>query len=358
MAHYNCNQLARCCSRDPVDDRACRNYSRVDCMFRTNNSIMHPWFTRSRQGKKRVSAYANRQSSVAIFLGAALLTSAAPFASQVAPTVRVGLVTSSNAQDTTAASIERGVRLGAAEAKQTASLFGGDVLLFETVDASDPTRAAQKLLSNRKVEILLGSSAVDADALSRFADSHRLIFFNVASRSPSLRGSCHRYTFHVEASDSMYATAAGRAARQSAYAGNTVVLWAPTLERYGASQINDRYRARYRLPMDGGAWAGWVAVKIAAEAALRARSSSAAPILSYLESAAASFDGHKGWPLSFRLADHQLRQPLYVVSPPTAGGERVAVREIPQISAMTEGDGIAGANRALDTLMPSRPGCS
>jgi hypothetical protein len=110
--------------------------------------------------------------------------------------------------------------------------------------------------------------------------------------------------------------------------------------------------------MDAGAWAGWVAVKIVVEAALRARSSHADAILSYLESPVANFDGHKGWPLSFRVADHQLRQPLYVVSAATAASSRIAVREIPEIGAMAEGDAIAGANRALDNLLPSLPRCS
>ncbi|HEX6627081.1 MAG TPA: ABC transporter substrate-binding protein [Gemmatimonadaceae bacterium] len=314
---------------------------------------------RSLQIERRFSLYGIRRDFVVILAAVSRIATGAPLVAQVAPTLRVGLVSSSSSPAvTTASSIERGVRLGASEAKQTANLFGGDVLLFEAVGAADPTRAAQKLLSESKVEILLGSLATDADALSQFADSHRLIFVNVASRAPSLRASCHRYTLHVEASDSMYAIASRRAGRESAFTGNTVVLWAPTLERYGASQINERYYARHRLPMDGGAWAGWVAVKIAAEAALRARSSHPDAILSYLESPAASFDGHKGWPLSFRPVDHQLRQPLYVVSPPTAGGARAALREVPEVSAMAEGDGIAGANRALDTLMPSSPGCS
>jgi ABC transporter substrate binding protein (PQQ-dependent alcohol dehydrogenase system) len=118
----------------------------------------------------------------------------------------------------------------------------------------------------------------------------------------------------------MYAIASGGGAS----AANTV-LWAGTLERYGASQINNRFRARYQTPMDGGAWAGWVAVKIAAEAALRAHSVKAGAILSYLETPSTTFDGHKGWPLSFRSWDHQLRQPLYAV----AAGRVVA--ELPDV---------------------------
>jgi hypothetical protein len=61
--------------------------------------------------------------------------------------------------------------------------------------------------------------------------------------------------------------------------------------------------------MDSLAWASWMAVKIAAEMALRAMP------LERLR-----FDGHKGEPLWFRPEDHVLKQPLYVVK----GGKVVA----------------------------------
>ena len=302
--------------------------------------------------------YGVRQKSAAMFLALTASSASPTLSAQITPTLRVGLVDGGNSV-ATAASIGRGVRLGAAEAKQTANLFGGDVLLFEAVGGSEPERAAQRLLSERKVQVLLGSSAKDADALSRFANSHHVIFINAASRSPTLRAACHRYTFHVEASDSMYAIASRRLGRLPGGSGSSVVLWAPTFEKYGASQINDRYRARYQLLMDGGAWAGWVAIKIVAEAALRTRSDRADAILSYLESPAATFDGHKGWPLSFRSADHQLRQPLYMVLPNAVARAGAAVREIPELSTMSAGAMTAGTTQALDALMPAAAsGCA
>lgn len=162
-------------------------------------------------------------------------------------TLRVGLV--SSGPSSAAVSIDRGVRLGALEAQQTAKLFGGNVLLFEERAGATREAAAEKLLSQRKVQVLIGSSAKDADVLSRLAETHQIIFFNVASRSPRLRAACRRYTFHVEASDSMYETASERVPTSQAPAN--VVLWAGTLERYGASQINNRFRAKYQIPMDG-----------------------------------------------------------------------------------------------------------
>ena len=292
------------------------------------------------------------------FFCAALIANwSATSVGQVAPKLRVGLVNALNPESPAESSIVRGARFGAAEAKQTAKLFGGDVQLFEDSDTDKPERAAQRLLAQRKVQILIASSAREADALSRLAESHHVIFVNIVSRAASLRASCRRYTFHIEASDSMYANAAKLGVAQRASV-NSVVLWTPTLERYGASQINDRYRAKYGTPMDGGAWAGWVAMKIAAEAALRAHSGDAAAILFYLESPSVSFDGHKGWPLSFRLTDHQLRQPLYVAQ--ETSGRRPSFRDVPELSAIAGGSAAAtNANEALDALMPkSTPRCA
>jgi len=274
---------------------------------------------------------------------------------QSAPALRIGLITRGNSL-ATAASIEHGVRLGAAEAEQTAALFGGDVVLFEQPAGGNAERSAEKLLGTSKVQILIGLAAQDADVLSRFAESHRVVFFNVVSRAPALRAACRRYTFHVEAGDSMYANAL-MSARSP---GNAhVALWSPSLSRYGASQINDRYRVKYDTPMDAGAWAGWVAVKIASEAALRARSSNPAAILSYLEAPTTTFDGHKGWPLSFRRTDHQLRQPLYVVSGGSTGA-RANVRDIPELRTIAGGSSApANAEQALDALMAkSAPRCA
>ncbi|HKN57837.1 MAG TPA: hypothetical protein VJV97_03235, partial [Gemmatimonadaceae bacterium] len=238
-----------------------------------------------------------------------------------------------------AVSIERGVRLGTAEAKQTANLFGNDVQLFEASVGTDAVAAATQILSRRQVQVFIAASAVDAERLSNFAEQRHIIFLNVASRSQALRAACRRYTFHVEASETMYASAilparqaAPRTTRgtSSLVARDSVVLWGSALERYGASQINDRYRAKYHVGMDGGAWAGWFAVKLISESALRARSSDPSKLLAYLELPSTSFDGHKGWPLGFRSADHQLREPLYImVSPPPSGTQRY--RDVPEL---------------------------
>ena len=279
--------------------------------------------------------------------------------------LRIGLITTNGPEASGGASIARGVRLGAAESKQTAQLFGDDVQLFEAAGIE----GADRLASSNKIEILVGTSAADAEALSRFSERHHIIFLNAASRSQSLRSACNRYAFHVEATDAMYSSAArqGSFAPSSASSAVTrslgartdsIVLWSSVLERFGASQINDRYRDKYATGMDGGAWAGWAAVKFGAEAALRARATSPGQLLAYLESPATQFDGHKGWPLTFRLSDHQLRQPLYMVAARSAGTVTPSVRDIPDLRAHLSSNssrdrGGRASDRILDSLMAS-----
>ncbi|HEV2843231.1 MAG TPA: hypothetical protein VG477_00160 [Thermoanaerobaculia bacterium] len=86
--------------------------------------------------------------------------------------------------------------------------------------------------------------------------------------------------------------------------GLRVVDWHPDLERFGAGQLNERFHRRFGRPMDEASWRGWMAVKIAAEVALRGG------ILQQLGDSA--FDGHKGTQLRFG-EDHHLIQPVYVV---------------------------------------------
>lgn len=271
-------------------------------------------------------------------------------------TLRVGMLTGATSRS--AQSAERGVRLGVAEAKQTAQLFGGDVQLFETPVGKNPAAAAMRLVSTNRVQVLVVSEPLATDAISKFAEQRRLIFLNLAARDQSLRAACRRYTFHVEASDAMYRNAAllwAQSSRTATASGvhDSVALWWQTLERYGAGQINARYRAKYKTAMDGSAWTGWAAIKIIAESALRTRSAEPSKLIAYLESATTTFDGHKGWPLTFRIADHQLRQPLYILTRDQRSG-KFAVHDVPELRATGKaGTPLSGAsaNQPLDDLI-------
>jgi ABC-type branched-subunit amino acid transport system substrate-binding protein len=108
-------------------------------------------------------------------------------------------------------------------------------------------------------------------------------------------------------------------------------VWHPSLERYGAGQLNARYRARFGAPMTSPAWLGWMAVKSVFETALRSRHADGTFGAPVLDRDGLRFDGHKGRPLVFAREDHRLRQPLYVVKMEgdAAGPAAGVVAEIP-----------------------------
>ncbi len=103
-------------------------------------------------------------------------------------------------------------------------------------------------------------------------------------------------------------------------AGIWPTLWHHKLFRYGAEQLNHRFRDRSNRPLEAWGWASWIAVKILAETVLRAGTVDASELVQFLERDSAQFDGHKGKRLSFRSWDHQLRQPLYLVRAKTGAG--------------------------------------
>src|SRR5688500_3133851 len=87
------------------------------------------------------------------------------------------------------------------------------------------------------------------------------------------------------------------------------VTWHSSLNRYGASELNERFARRYGTGMTADAYAGWIAVKAVVEAALRpAATNDKCTALGRLR-----FDGHKGRPLAFDPVSRTLQQPLYLV---------------------------------------------
>ena len=176
---------------------------------------------------------------------------AMPFAAAAAarPPIRV----TTSLRDATK-SLVQGLQFGAAEAQHTAKLVGRTFEL-RVVTANPDIVAAKDLL---------------------------------------LRG-----RWHVRPDAGTYAQAL--AAAKQKHPAARIVAWHPHLERFGAGDLNKRYRAETGMAMDEDAWFGWVAMKILLEAALRNH-----------DIAATRVDGHKGVPLRFN--EHfRLQQPLYVV---------------------------------------------
>ena len=217
----------------------------------------------------------------------------------------------------TARTRHQGVLLGVEEARHAAELFGGTVTLelIEHADAAAATDAAA----------IIGDED-EAHCRTILASRSKLapLLMNVACTSDALReAACSPRAFHIAPSDAMLADA--RAAVRGASAA---VVWDASLTRFGADTLNQRFRRRFGVAMAPAAWTAWFAVKVLWESALRMKSADAAHLADYLTRQTTRFDGHKGQPLSFRVTDHQLRQPLYAR---TADG----VVEVPT-SAVTE----------------------
>ena len=96
-------------------------------------------------------------------------------------------------------------------------------------------------------------------------------------------------------------------------AGYRAAAWEATLDAYGARELNARFAARWGRPMDGPAWAGWSAVKIAYEAALGAGSMKGGDLAAQIRGEASVYDVSKGIGVTFRPWDQQMRQSLYLV---------------------------------------------
>ncbi len=93
---------------------------------------------------------------------------------------------------------------------------------------------------------------------------------------------------------------------------NRVTTWEPTLDAYGAREMNARYRQQFREPMDSSAWATYQAVKILYEAAFFGGSIEPAAVVAFMAAPTSVFDVYKGIGTSFRGWDRQLRQTLFL----------------------------------------------
>jgi ABC-type branched-subunit amino acid transport system substrate-binding protein len=251
-----------------------------------------------------------------------------------APTaLRIGVLSSSEATDATSA-MALGIKLGVDEATHAAALFGGSIELVPVTLAS---------LREQHLSAVIGGDGLErCRALAAAADLAGTAYVNASCSSDSLRGNdCRATTFHVAPSDAMYRDALSQA---SAPAGARAVAWDPSLARFGADTLNERFRARFNTPMTAEAWLGWLAVKVLWESSLRARSTDAKMLMQYMARDGTQFDGHKGRPLSFRQWDHQLRQPIYIVGQDERGSTKV-IAELPAAGPPEE-----ASRDALDRL--------
>lgn len=90
--------------------------------------------------------------------------------------------------------------------------------------------------------------------------------------------------------------------------------WHWTFERYGAPQLNQRFRRQADRNMTSEDWAGWVAVKVVTEAVVQVGSADRAAIRRALLDQDLSVDLYKGVRGNFRDWDGQLRQPILLAT--------------------------------------------
>jgi len=193
--------------------------------------------------------------ALALAGGAAVLAPRAAWPVPQAGTLRIGLV--APPAGAAGASAARGVTLGVEEAARTGALVGRGVEL-RTGDAD----AAGRLARDGGVAALVGGwDEASCRELGALAGAAGVLFINVGCTADALRGAeCRPWTLHVEASDAMRRAALAGRGPEGADAADAV-LWHPSLERFGAAQLNQRFRTRFAAEMDGPAWAGWMAVK-------------------------------------------------------------------------------------------------
>jgi len=258
----------------------------------------------------------------------------------------------SSAADSTSRAAERGLQLGIEEAQQTARLFGRDVREKRVVikRTDDAARAARVMARTTMMSALI---VTNPELIPAAESVGRVGYAVVVMRTlPSAAPlDCSKFVFAVYPPDTDLHSLRNRWEAGGRYATRTVdslglpvaALWHSSLERFGALELNDRYRARWKTGMTSEAWAAWVAVKILSEASLRKQSVEPFLILDYITKS--EFDGHKGWPLTFRAEDHFLRQPIYMVS---AGADSKVAEELPRGSRSET----QSASQVLDAILP------
>lgn len=208
------------------------------------------------------------------------------------------------------AALLAGARFGAAEAATTAALFGRhfEIAFAEVATAAAAARAARKA---RAAGALVVAGGIPASIAAKAAGPSAPLLL-ILPRGESSDSVDHAWHVRPGAAATERVLAGVRERLpQSERDSARVVAWHPSLRRYGAGELNERFVAHANASMDEEAWLGWIAVKIALESALRGH-----------EVGAARIDGHKGKLLRFD-ESRTLVQPLYVAV--KRNGEEVVI---------------------------------
>lgn len=182
----------------------------------------------------------------------------------------------------------------------------------------------------QKVLLLQGASPADAALVQAWARASKRYGIKTTetktyklSGDPRERDAANPKLLTAERSHDVVAVwdAEGEFARGLPYAtqwprpvlgsnGLTALAWHPQWERYGGPQLNRRFAKLAQRPMTGQDWAAWVGIKALVTAWVADPKATPAQVAARLRGGQVQVDGFKGQPLSFRVWDGQLRQPV------------------------------------------------
>jgi ABC transporter substrate binding protein (PQQ-dependent alcohol dehydrogenase system) len=97
--------------------------------------------------------------------------------------------------------------------------------------------------------------------------------------------------------------------------GLVATSWHPTLEVWGAAQVQNRFRRTYSRLMRPLDYQLWMAVRAVGDAVARRKQTEPQAVFAAITDPSFGLPGYKGVPLSFRSWDRQLRQPILIVQP-------------------------------------------
>lgn len=96
--------------------------------------------------------------------------------------------------------------------------------------------------------------------------------------------------------------------------GLVPAVWHRTHEQWGAAQLQNRFRARFKRTMSPRDYAAWAAVRAVGEAATRTRSTDPGALAAFIQGPDLTLPVFQGRPASFRPWDGQMRQPVLLAA--------------------------------------------
>ena len=135
--------------------------------------------------------------------------------------------------------------------------------------------------------------------------------FNLIAEDNTLRSACHANILSTIPSLKMKQDAAIQWKSKHPDSIFTALGWHHKFNKFAARDLNKRYKKEFELAMDDYAWAGWAAIRMSADSAVRESITHPVEMLNHLKTNL-SFDGQKGLNMSFRDTG-QLRQLILIV---------------------------------------------